>query len=81
MMHIASRLLKANAMSFDLIKPLVSETVAKAFAKGPENSQTGPAIRGDIETMQKHLMLIEDETTRSIYELISRQILEFKTNR
>ncbi|MBK7133823.1 MAG: DUF2520 domain-containing protein [Bacteroidales bacterium] len=44
--------------SLDLFKPLLAETIAKAMEVGPKNSQTGPASRNDISTIEKHLELL-----------------------
>jgi len=34
---------------------------------GPENTQTGPAIRDDQKTIEKHLGLISDENIKKLY--------------
>ncbi len=34
------------------------ETVNKAIDIGPENSQTGPAVRNDSNTIEKHMKLL-----------------------
>jgi predicted short-subunit dehydrogenase-like oxidoreductase (DUF2520 family) len=49
--------LKAG-FSFDILHPLIKETISKAIESGPENSQTGPAIRKDQNTIEKHLELL-----------------------
>jgi len=45
-------------LDFNILEPLVNETVAKAFDSGPDLSQTGPAIRNDLNTIEKHLKLL-----------------------
>jgi predicted short-subunit dehydrogenase-like oxidoreductase (DUF2520 family) len=56
---------------------LIRETVEKALDIGPSNSQTGPAVRGDQKTMEKHLdMIRNDENLHSIYELMTRSIVD-----
>jgi len=77
MLTIASDILKRNNLSFDLIKPLISETINKSLTLGPENSQTGPAERGDLEILDRHLeFLQEDETVAEIYKIVSQHILD-----
>jgi predicted short-subunit dehydrogenase-like oxidoreductase (DUF2520 family) len=44
--------------SLELFKPLLAETIAKALEAGPKKSQTGPASRNDINTIEKHLELL-----------------------
>lgn len=75
MFTISKRLLEKEAMSFDLLKPLIQETLEKAFKTNPQTAQTGPAQRGDIKTIEKHLNLIEDATYDEIYRLISKSIM------
>ena len=52
---------------------LIQSTALKAITKGPENSQTGPAIRGDISTLKAHLKLMQKED-QDLYSLLSRLI-------
>ena len=49
--------LKAG-FSFEILAPLINETISKAMDCGPENSQTGPAVRHDRNTIEKHLELL-----------------------
>jgi predicted short-subunit dehydrogenase-like oxidoreductase (DUF2520 family) len=43
---------------FEVLRPLIEETFSKAMAIGPENAQTGPAARNDMNTIGKHLGLL-----------------------
>jgi len=55
---------------------LAIETVRKAFLYGhPKMVQTGPAKRGDVETLHKHLELLESMPEHKfIYEAMSKLI-------
>lgn len=65
--------------NFDILEPLVKETLSKALAAGPENSQTGPASRNDTETMHRHVeMLSSSPELRKIYEDISQSIINYQ---
>lgn len=44
-------------VSFDLLKPLIVETADRLKFSSPSKVQTGPAVRKDIITMDKHLRL------------------------
>ncbi len=78
MYYISDELLKQNDISFDIIKPLIKESTEKVMVKNPAHIQTGPAVRGDIETIHKHLeMLKRYPEYVEIYQLISEKI---KTN-
>jgi predicted short-subunit dehydrogenase-like oxidoreductase (DUF2520 family) len=44
---------------------------------GPESSQTGPAFRGDLEVLDRHMeFLEEDEKIAEIYRVISQHIVD-----
>ena len=66
-----------NSLEFEWLKPLILETLQKSLSIEPENAQTGPAKRGDLEILDKHLeFLKEDPTVAEIYKLISQQIID-----
>ncbi len=76
MLTLSKKILEQNSLSFDLMKPLVLETINKSLLVGPENAQTGPASRGDLEIMDKHVEFIkEDPALTEIYKLLSQHIL------
>jgi predicted short-subunit dehydrogenase-like oxidoreductase (DUF2520 family) len=61
---------------FDVLKPLINETVKKAIELGPEKSQTGPAVRYDANTIEKHMDLLSfSPDLRKIYEEITKSII------
>ncbi|MDR2955549.1 MAG: DUF2520 domain-containing protein [Prevotella sp.] len=66
--------LKEAGLSFDVALPLIDETSSKVHSLSPKDAQTGPAVRFDQKVMNDHLSIIEDETTKSIYKLISESI-------
>lgn len=77
MLAIAKSILQANRLEFDLVKPLIQETISKALQMGPESSQTGPAFRGDLEVLDRHMeFLEEDEKIAEIYRVISQHIVD-----
>lgn len=75
MWSMADDVLKAGDFSFDLLLPLLKETLAKVSKVSPFDAQTGPARRGDVETMAGHLALL-DEDKKEIYKLLSRSIMK-----
>lgn len=77
MITVAWQLAQANHISFEWMKPLVRETIDKNLSIGPMHSQTGPAKRGDLETLDKHFdMLKDDEKISEIYRLLSQHIMD-----
>lgn len=76
MLAISQAIAEEAGFSFDLLKPLIGETVKKAIDKSPLVSQTGPAIRGDSETIKKHIVMLSSmsEELREMYMSISDSI-------
>lgn len=69
----ADELLRQSGLNFDLLKPLLAETLDKLNDITPAEGQTGPARRGDFHTIKKHLsMLSEDQA--EVYKLLSDKI-------
>jgi len=70
------RLATENGIDFKVLQPLVEETVVKAFTTNPKDVQTGPAIRNDIVTMEKHSAVLGnlDEQLQRIYNELSLSI-------
>ena len=68
---IAKDLLNENGLKFKWLHPLIKETVQKAIENGPDNAQTGPAIRNDKTTIAKHLELLDNEKYRELYKLFA----------
>ncbi|WP_144487812.1 DUF2520 domain-containing protein, partial [Bacillus pumilus] len=71
---IASELLKKEDLPFEVLHPLLEETLKKAFAVSPEKGQTGPAVRGDLAIVNKHLSVLDGQS-KEIYSLLSEAII------
>lgn len=77
MMSLAENISDRHEIQFDWLKPLIRETIEKSLSLGPTQAQTGPAKRGDLETLDKHLELLkENEKVAEIYQLISQHIID-----
>ncbi|MDF1574022.1 MAG: DUF2520 domain-containing protein [Bacteroidales bacterium] len=75
MVHIARQLIRAQKLDPGLLDPLVKETFEKIIALGALEAQTGPAVRGDRETMNKHIELLKDlPEWQKLYTFMSREI-------
>ena len=76
---LAEEYCKKNKIEFFLLLPLIEEVVNRLRNFKPAEMQTGPAIRGDISTIQKHLSLLKDfPQLKNIYEVMSESIAEVK---
>jgi len=63
---------------FEVLGPLIKETISKAMDIGPENSQTGPAVRNDHNTIEKHLELLSfSSELQKIYSEMTRSIIKY----
>lgn len=72
---ISQVLLEQSGLSFEIFKPLINETVRKIQNHDPPNVQTGPAIRHDEITIQKHLeFLRNDGRFAEIYKILTDDI-------
>lgn len=77
--QFAYELLEEHNLSFDLVRPIILETAEKVQNHVPITVQTGPAIRGDEATQQKHLKFISNKPDlQQIYQLLSHQITKRK---
>ena len=78
MYTLAENILSKENIPFDVVLPLIDETASKIHTMNPSQAQTGPAIRYDLNVIEKHLSLIGDQNIRDLYEEISKNI--YKTN-
>ena len=75
MIHIARQLLADQNVDPGILVPLLEETFEKIKAVGTVEGRTGPAIRGDLETMNKHRELLKNYPEwEKLYTFISRDI-------
>jgi predicted short-subunit dehydrogenase-like oxidoreductase (DUF2520 family) len=66
---------KKEGIDFYLLLPLIEETASRLKEIPPSQSQTGPALRNDRNTIEKHLELLKDyPQLRKLYELLTESI-------
>jgi predicted short-subunit dehydrogenase-like oxidoreductase (DUF2520 family) len=72
---VAEQLLNEAKLPFDVLRPLIEETVQKTTTMSPLDAQTGPAIRHDLNVMDKHIAALTAHLLwQDIYRLISESI-------
>ena len=77
MLSISKGIMEQNGLNYEWLKPLISETINKSLQLGPEEAQTGPAMRGDLEILEKHLTFLQDdEAVAEIYKIVSQHIID-----
>ncbi len=73
--HVAAVLLAERNLPFDMLIPLIRETANRLSEAPPARLQTGPAIRGDHQTIRRHLDELEDHPDwQDLYRRLSRLI-------
>jgi predicted short-subunit dehydrogenase-like oxidoreductase (DUF2520 family) len=77
MLSISKGIMEQNGLKYEWLMPLISETINKSLQLGPKETQTGPAVRGDLEILEKHLAFLqEDESVAEIYKIVSQHIID-----
>lgn len=62
-------------IDFKLLLPLIDETAEKIHSMTPQQAQTGPALRNDLLTIEKHLELLgKHPEYQDIYQKINNLI-------
>jgi len=78
MYSLSHHLAKKHNLPFEYLFPLISETAEKIKHRAPIASQTGPAVRKDLVTLQKHKEFLKTSPDLTeIYETISESIIKF----
>lgn len=72
---LSADLVEHHGLEFEMLRPLILETALKVQSAEPVNVQTGPAVRGDQQTMMNHLDLLTlTPELQGIYETLSNSI-------
>lgn len=79
--NIAQDILNEHNIDEKLLFPLIEQNFNKILTNGSYHSQTGPARRGDVETINKHLQILKtNKTYFNIYENMSNSINKLYNN-
>ena len=74
---LAEEYCQQEHLDFSFLVPLIRETAARLQHSSPRFLQTGPAVRGDYLTIQKHLSMLEEvPALRDLYEAVTKSILD-----
>lgn len=66
-----------EALDFSLLQPLIEETATRLREYKPADVFTGPAVRGDFATIDKHLQLLEKYPTQlQLYKMLTDLIVK-----
>ena len=74
----ADEILRKYDLSFQSLHPLINETIRKIETRPPYEAQTGPAVRGDNETLKTHLNMLSDAGMwQKLYRFVSDMMIEY----
>lgn len=75
MYALAKDVLAQQSIPQEVLGPLIQETADKVREMDPLQAQTGPAVRNDQITMEKHLSYLEsDAFKKKLYNFVSQHI-------
>lgn len=75
LMGYTEEILKSEGLPLTTVRPLAEMTLKKSFSIGPQAAMTGPAKRGDLDTIKKQLDAIHDPDLKNIYTTLTQAIL------
>lgn len=74
---ISDELLEKYGMPLEVLQPLIEETARRITEDKPAQLQTGPASRGDKESIEKHRKMLENHPDwLEVYDAITKMILK-----
>lgn len=78
MITIAEQFIEKNNIPVEVLAPLLQKTSEKIKNGGTKEHQTGPACRGDKETINAHLKILSNEKSlmKNIYAIMSESLFE-----
>jgi predicted short-subunit dehydrogenase-like oxidoreductase (DUF2520 family) len=72
---MAERICEEQQLPFELLLPLIRETVHKIERAAPSQVQTGPAVRGDTKTIARHETFLQQYPDYlQVYQLLTHQL-------
>lgn len=71
---VASDVLATAGLDFDVMRPLLEVTLERTRTLTPAQAMTGPARRGDLNTLRRHMAALPPDAAR-VYATLSESIL------
>ncbi|HLU90639.1 MAG TPA: Rossmann-like and DUF2520 domain-containing protein [Cyclobacteriaceae bacterium] len=77
MVRIAEDIMERQGLDFGMMKPLIIGQISKSLELGARAAQTGPAVRGDFNTLDIHYNFLDfDPQIAGIYKAVSQDIID-----
>lgn len=81
-MALSADVLGRIGIPFDVMLPLIDQTVRKLHTMSPVDAQTGPAVRHDNNVIiGQHHLLDDNPKMQNVYDLLTNSIYEKSTNK
>lgn len=78
---LTERYCEHEQLNFKMLYPLIEETIKRIKLNKPSMVQTGPAVRNDFNTLEKHLNVLDKHHyLKELYKIISSNIIDFYSN-
>lgn len=79
---IGQDILAQHGIPFKVLLPLIYETTKKVSYLQPKEAQTGPAVRGDKNIIEKHIKLMHDNPQwQELYKNFSQNIYDMSSSK
>lgn len=72
--EIGNEICVENNIPFEILQPLIEETAQKIKTLSPAAAQTGPAVRHDTKTIEKHIDFLTDDNRKELYKILTKSI-------
>ncbi len=74
---LADKYCQKENIPFKMLQPLIAEVADRLQIHHAAEMQTGPAIRRDLPTIEKHIQLLENYSDlQEVYAFLSKKIME-----
>lgn len=78
---MANHFCNSEQLSFNYLMPLMEETARRMQFDAPANLQTGPAVRRDEITIQRHLQVLQSyPLLAELYKMLTQSIQQWHSN-
>ncbi|WP_378175614.1 Rossmann-like and DUF2520 domain-containing protein [Aquimarina sp. SS2-1] len=74
MFSVGSEICTENNVPFEILHPLIQETAKKIQEIAPDKAQTGPAVRNDSLTIERHLGILTNDLQIQLYKTLTKAI-------
>ena len=74
LVYISEQICKENEVPFEILQPLLAETLAKLQNTSAYDAQTGPARRNDSLTISNHLAMLNDNYKRYYHKINNKHL-------